>query len=92
MKVRAEQRLFWFLKPDQELDLENPGHLDMYVQQVLSHGRDEDVRLLLKRLPRGVFQESFEKVKRFLPKEVRIFWEEGLGSAGENSEGSPHSS
>lgn len=92
MKIVAEKRLFWYLKDGQELDLENPSHLDMYLQQVLTHGKAADIKRLIKTLPPEAFLKSFARIKKYLPKEVREFWEEGLGSTGEHSTGHPHSS
>ncbi len=38
MRVAADPRLFWFLKEGSSLDLSDPAALDLYVQQVLTHG------------------------------------------------------
>ncbi len=86
MKIPAKKRLFWYLKEGQEFDLDNPSHVDMYVQQVLTHGRTEDVREMLKALSPESFLASFRRIKRYLPKEVRRLWEDGLGSADANTE------
>ena len=48
MKAILEKRLFWYLKEGTELDLKNPSHIDMYVQQVLSHGKTEDIKKMIK--------------------------------------------
>lgn len=82
MKIIPEKRLFWYLKDGIELDLKDPSLLDMYVQQVLSHGKKEDIRKLMKMIEPDVFKKSFERIKRYLPKEVRSFWEDGLGNTG----------
>jgi hypothetical protein len=92
MKISAKKRLFWYLKQGQEFDLDNPSHVDMYVQQVLSRGRAEDVREMLRVLSSESFLGSFRRIKRYLPKEVRKLWEDGLGSAGGNSKGNSRSS
>lgn len=92
MKISAKKRLFWYLKEGKEFDLGNPSHLDMYVQQVLSQGRAEDIREMLRVLSPESFLASFGRIKRYLPKEVRKFWEDGLGSAGGHPKGNPHSS
>ncbi len=92
MKIPAKKRLFWYLKDGQEFDLDNPSHVDMYVQQVLTHGRVEDVKEMLRVLPSESFLESFKRIKRYLPKEVRRLWEDGLGSAGADSKENPQSS
>jgi hypothetical protein len=78
MKTTVEKRLFWFLKEGAELDLSNKTHLDMYVQQVLSRGKTSDVKKLLNMINLLDFGESLIRIKNFLPKEVRSFWEEWL--------------
>ncbi len=85
MKVNADKKLFWYLKDGMEIDLDSPSHVDMYVQQVLSYGKTEDIKRMLRILPPSRFIESFRRVKRFLPKEVRRFWEAGLGDTGGGS-------
>jgi hypothetical protein len=88
MKAILEKRLFWYLKEGTELNLKNPSHIDMYVQQVLSHGRAEDIKRMIKTvLPKEVLRESFQRIKGFLPKEVRTFWEKGLGDPYEPPKG-----
>lgn len=79
MDVVPEKRLFWFLKEGITLDLDEPSMLDMYVQQVLTHGRTEDIKVLLKRLDLKQLKESLERVNPFLPDEVREFWEDFVG-------------
>lgn len=37
-------RRFDYTKGGIEFDLENPSHVDMYIQQVLSHGKAEDIQ------------------------------------------------
>jgi len=92
MKIAAKKRLFWYLKEGQELDFESPGHVDMYVQQVLSQGRVEDIKEMLRVLSPESFLVSFGRIKKYLPKEVRKFWEDGLGSADRHPKENPHSS
>lgn len=46
MKVIADKRLFWFLKDNQQLDLDNQCELDMLVQQILMAGNSKDIRFL----------------------------------------------
>lgn len=82
MKITPEKRLFWYLKDDVEFDLDDPFQLDMYVQLILSQGKTENIRKLIKTLEPEVFKKSFERIKKYLPKEVRSFWEDGLGNAG----------
>jgi len=85
MKTAVEKRLFWFLKEGAELDLSNKTHLDMFIQQTLSKGKTSDVRRLLKTVKHQEFIESFGRIKNFLPKEVRSFWEEWLGDINKSS-------
>ncbi|MEW6456318.1 MAG: hypothetical protein AB1410_06360 [Acidobacteriota bacterium] len=84
MKVAVDKKLFWYMKEEAKLDLQNPSHVDMYVQQVLSYGKAENIKKMLKILTSEKFVESFERIKRFLPNEVRIFWEDGLGDTGKS--------
>jgi hypothetical protein len=85
MKSVVDKRLFWFLKEGTELDLSNKAHLDMYVQQALSKGKISDIKKLFKVVAPSDFIESFSRVKSFLPKEVRKFWEEWLGDINQSS-------
>jgi hypothetical protein len=89
MKIPAKKRLFWYLKEGQEFDLGNPCHMDIYIQQVLSQGRVEDIKEMLRVILPESFLASFGRIKRYLPKEVRKFWEDGLGSAGRHSKRNP---
>lgn len=77
MKVLADRRLFWFLKDKTELDLNNPTHLNIFVQQVLTYGKFEDVKKLLSLIDENTFKKSFNNVRNFLPREIRRFWERG---------------
>lgn len=86
MKIRAERRLFWFLKDGAEIDLSERSNIDMFVQQILSHGRADDIKKLLHTIGYHEFIESFQRIKNFLPKEVKKFWEESLGDIDRNSE------
>lgn len=79
MKVTPDRKLFWFLREGIELDLNRKSTFDMYVQQILSFGRSEDVRALIRRIGVPKLKESFERIKSFLPNEVRKFWEVYFG-------------
>jgi hypothetical protein len=92
MKLTVKKRLFWYIKDGQEFDLDCPGHVDMYVQQVLSQGRLDDIREALGVLSAESFFASFARVKKYLPREVRKFWEDGLGSADSHPKENPRSS
>ena len=76
MFKKAKLDLFWFLKPNAVLDLSSEGTRQMYIQQVLTCGRTEDVRELLKSIDSHQLRQSFEQMKRFLPQLVRMFWED----------------
>ena len=79
MKITADKRLFWFLKDGARLDLAEPSQLDMYVQQVLTHGRSQDIKTLFRTIGVANFKSAFLRLKRFVPTEVRKFWEHFLG-------------
>jgi hypothetical protein len=89
MKTIVEKRLFWFLKDGTELDLSNKSHVDMYVQQTLTRGKASDIRGLLRMINLSEFLESFNRIKDFLPKEVKRFWEEWLANINKSSEKNP---
>lgn len=76
MKIFPESRLFWFLKKGISLDLSDPSNLELYLQQVMTRGGAEDVRTLLKTVTREQLKSALEKLKHFLPAEVRMFWED----------------
>ncbi|MCD6521285.1 hypothetical protein J7K56_00740 [Candidatus Calescamantes bacterium] len=80
VKISHKQpRLFWYLKKGTELDLDKPEELDLYVQEILTHGKAEDVKELLQILPFPSLKSSFQRIKNFLPREVKSFWEKNLG-------------
>jgi hypothetical protein len=81
MKIIPDKRLFWFLRDDIELDLDKQAILDMYVQQVITHGNSKDIKTLFEKIGATKFKESFKRLKLFLPKEVRHFWEVYFGDA-----------
>ena len=70
------RRLFWFLKPKAKLNMSNQADLELYVQQVMTKGRAEDVRELLKNMGDKETNQIFLRLKRFLPFDVRLFWED----------------
>lgn len=76
MNILVNKNLFWFFKDNISLDLSNSADLEMYMQQVLSRGRYEDIKTILKKVDFKHFKEAFLKIKRFLPVEVRKFWED----------------
>ncbi len=79
MKAVAEKRLFWFLKEGTELNLSSKPDMDMYVQQTILRGKESDIKKLLHIVKHTDFIDSLSRIKNFLPKEVRRFWEEWLG-------------
>ena len=80
MNILPDKKLFWVLKDNVSLDLSNAAELDLYVQQVLSSGRREDVKALLAAVDFERFKQVFLRIKRFFPWEVRAFWEDFIGS------------
>ncbi len=76
MKVPSNRKLFWFLKDDIKLDLSEPSILDMYVQQTITYGSTEDIKFLIKNITLNKIKESFQRIKTFLPFEIRRFWED----------------
>ncbi len=85
MEIPIQERLFWYLKPGTKLDLSSRTQLDLYIQQVLTRGRTGDVKRLLKMVDVNNFIESFGRIKKFLPKEVKNFWEEWIGDIDEST-------
>ena len=89
MEIVAQKKLFWFLKEGTRFDLSNKGHRDMYIQQVLSRGKTADVQELFRIIEASDFQESFGRIRNFLPKEVKRLWEEWLGDTDRPAEKDP---
>lgn len=79
MYITPDKRLFWFLKDNIKLDLSEPSQLDMYVQQVVTCGRREDIKTLFKNIGIESFKSAFIRLKHFLPLEVKKFWEDFIG-------------
>lgn len=80
MNISPNKKLFWFLKDNVSLDLSHAADLELYVQQVLSRGRLEDVKALLTIVDFERFKQVFLKIKRFFPREVQAFWEDFIES------------
>ena len=91
MEATTSKRLFWFLKDGIRLDLSKEAHRDMYIQQVLSRGRASDIRELFRIVEPVDFRDSFTRIKRFLPREVQMFWEEWLGNINQPAKKGPSS-
>lgn len=77
-KILPSRRLFWFIKDGSLIDLSKPAMLDEYTQQVLLRGRFEDIKELLRAIEMHTFINSFNRIKQFLPIEIRRFWEDGI--------------
>jgi hypothetical protein len=86
MQITPDAKLFWFLKDGVKLELSDPAQLDMYIQQVITAGRSEDVRTLFKNIGLARFRLAFTRLKHFLPSEVRKFWEDSLGDNRQGTE------
>ena len=80
MRIPPNKQLFWFLKDTVSLDLSKTSDLELYVQQVLSRGNQEDVKALLTAVDFEQFKQVFSRIKRFFPWEVRAFWEDFIES------------
>jgi len=85
METTVQKKLFWFLKEGTKLDLSNKTHVGMYIQQIFSRGKSSDVNKLLKEIKPLEFSESFARIKNFLPKEVKMFWEEWGGDINKSA-------
>ena len=80
MDKDTQQRLFWFIRPDASLDFSDPAMLETYVQQVITRGQTRDIRRMLEEVPSESLKKLIYKIKRFLPAEVRGFWENFFGN------------
>ena len=80
MKTILDSNLFWFIKPGTQLDLNVPYSRDMFVQQVITTGKVNDIKNLIQLIKLDVLEESFKRIKRYLPKNVRYFWEDAFGN------------
>ncbi|MBL7131886.1 MAG: hypothetical protein ISS45_10900 [Candidatus Omnitrophica bacterium] len=80
LKVIPRKDLFWFLKDGIQLDLTESSVLDMYVQQVITRGKIEDIQILLKTVDLMQLREALGRLGHFLPNEVGEFWEDYIGS------------
>ena len=78
--ITVPKHLFWFMREGANLDLNEPSTLDMYIKQVITRGRAEDVRALLKTVDATMLKKALKRINRFIPSEVRQFWEDFLGS------------
>ena len=76
MFKKTKLDLFWFLKKDAQLDLDDPRTRQIYVQQVLTRGHEADIRELLKDIGVDGVDQVFNDIKRYIPCEVRMFWED----------------
>lgn len=81
MQLIPDKRLFWFLKDNIKLDLSDSSVLDMYIQQIITYGKAEDIKGIFKNISSAQFKESFLRLRTFVPFEVRKFWEDFLGIA-----------
>lgn len=80
MKTSLNKHLFWFLKDGVEIDLEKPSDLDPYVQQIITYGRTDDIKKLLKQVNILQLKLSIKRLNPFLPLEIRRFWENFFGN------------
>ena len=76
MKIPVDKRLFWFLRENASLDLSDPATLEMYVQQIITRGRTEDIQRLLKTLGIEELKRVFQRIQSFLGADIKRFWED----------------
>lgn len=68
MKIKPKRYIVW--STNKEIDLDDPRQRKWYIEEVLAHGRAEDIAEL-----------DWEEVRKLLPelnlpKRVRILWED----------------
>ena len=64
MFKKIKLNLFWFLRPGAQLDLDDLATRQTYAQQVLSRGREADVKELIKDIGLEGLRAEFERMKR----------------------------
>lgn len=69
--MRPKRHIVW---SKNELDLNDDWQRKWYIQQVLTHGRAEDIKYLCWEEVRSLLGELN------LPKEVRMLWEDYFGA------------
>ena len=74
MKIRPKRYIVW--STNKEIDLDDPWQRKWYIQQVLTHGRAEDIAEL-----------DWEEVRRILPElqlpeGVKNLWENYFNASG----------
>ena len=69
-KVRPKRHIVWF--HDREIDLRDPAQQLRYYEQVLTHGRAEDIAALDERTIQRLLPDML------LPANVRRLWEDWL--------------
>jgi len=73
-RVKPKRHIVWF--HDREIDLSDPAQVRRYYEQVLTHGRAEDVREL-----------DISAIRQYLPamnlpRPIRHLWEDYLDAHG----------
>ncbi len=68
--MKPKRHIIWF--HDREIDLSDPSQAARYYEQVLTHGRAEDIR----ELDLSLIREHLPKMR--LPVPVRRLWEDYL--------------
>lgn len=81
MRISLNPKFFWYFKEGSEFDTSDSAMLDMYVQQMMMKGRMEDIRQLIRQLGLTTLGETFGRIQRFLPRDVKWFWEDFLGDS-----------
>lgn len=76
MKIlRTNPILFWYFRDGAELDLNEPWARLVYVKEVLSKGREWDIKELFGLIREDEFKKIFQEIKRHLPKKIKNLWE-----------------
>lgn len=81
--ITPDRHLFWFVKEDKKLDLNDPSELDMYIQQVITRGGTEDVRVMLRYVDFERLVKSMKRIENFLPDGVGDFWKNYINESSQ---------
>jgi len=87
MRLIPKKYLFWFIPEGTKVDLDKDDQLDTYTQQVFTHGQAKDVKEFLKIVDGSRIKSSFGRINRFLPFEIKKFWEDFIGNNFFSSKG-----
>ena len=71
-----KKSMVWFLKDKEEI-----LNFDLYLQHILSYGKTEDIKILFHSYSLKTIKQAFNRIKKFLPENVKTFWEINLESS-----------